>query len=86
MSEKKYMINQDLVIRDEDRALFSLSKMEIYKFNEEGYEILKFIYGEPVDYNEIYNHSTHIIGQNKDYLDAFLEKMLDNDIIQNVNV
>lgn len=38
---KHYRIDPDLIVREEDGSLFSLSRLQVYRFNEDGFAILR---------------------------------------------
>lgn len=80
--DSRFKINDDLVNREEDKALFSLSKMEIYKFNDEGYTILNFLINKIVSYTELKQYYSSFDDLDQDCFEEFLQTMLENEIIE----
>ncbi len=78
---KKFLkLNDKLIIRDDDKMLFSAHKMQIYKFNDRGFKIVSAIK------NNIPISLEHLMQLLKDeYTDIeindFIKKMIDNNIV-----
>lgn len=80
-----YKINEELIIRDDDKSLFSLENMEVYEFNEIGFKVIKIISEQKLDnYNDLEKQISDIDGADttdmKDFFDALLKhKIVIND-------
>ena len=75
-------INDQLIIREEDKMLFSASNMKIYKFNEKGFKLIKAIQENgKVSYKDLSETF------NKEFEDEELKnivnKMLENKVLIN---
>ena len=79
---KNYLkINENLIIREEDKMLFSAKNMQIYKFNEKGYEVIKIINSK----GEIREEELFSLLKEKyteDELKNLINKMVENNIIE----
>ncbi len=79
---KNYLkINENLIIREEDKMLFSAKNMQIYKFNEKGYEVVKIINSK----GEIREEELFSLLKEKyteDELKNLINKMVENNIIE----
>ena len=75
-------INDQLIIREEDKMLFSASNMKIYKFNEKGFKLIKAIQEKgKVSYKDLSETF------NKEFEDEELKnivnKMIENKVLIN---
>ena len=79
---KNYLkINENLIIREEDKMLFSAKNMQIYKFNEKGYEVVKIINSK----GEISEEELLSLLKEKyteDEIKNLINKMVKNNIIE----
>jgi len=76
-----YVVNDDLVMRDDDYSLFSLEEMEVYQFNEAGFKaILVFAEHEISEYDEWAKYAQTIDGidlsESREFWDALLESKI----------
>ena len=82
---KKYLkINKQLILREDDKMLFSAKDMKIYKFNDDSYKIIKYI----IDRGNITEEE--IITHFKDKYDLtsinyIIKKMIENSVIYESN-
>lgn len=74
----RYTINNDLVLRDNDKTLFSIEKMEIYRFNDEGFRILKSIESGNAG-DVLYADLSDI---QRDYIDEFITEIKSLNLIK----
>jgi hypothetical protein len=51
-TSKKFTLNTQHIARDTDRALFDPEKMQIYEFNEAGFELLGFFANNQLTFEE----------------------------------
>ena len=73
-------MNNNFIIRDEDKMLFSAKDMKIYRFNEKGFELIKKINnGNKIDIDELFNQINDKYGREE--YDNFIKKMAENNII-----
>ena len=69
-----------MIIREEDKMIFSAKKMQIYKFNDKGFNVVNFI-----NNNERVSIDSLLEALKEDYtedeLQSIVNKMIDNNII-----
>lgn len=75
-----YLINEKMILREEDKMVFSAHDMKIYKFNEKGFKVVKLIH----DNKQISRKKLFSL-LDKDYtneeIDNLITKMKNNNII-----
>ncbi|NBD33713.1 MAG: hypothetical protein GVY17_12305 [Cyanobacteria bacterium] len=71
----------NLVVRDEDSTLFDSSRLEIHKFNQEGYTLISGLLRKPMTMNEYLQFARE---NGVEELDAtsFLQKCIDSGLIE----
>ena len=77
----KYVINEKMVVRDEDKALFSLQEMKVYRFNDLGFQILMKIGYDGVDLDKLNDEMCKCLGITKEDLNRFIEKSVQNGVL-----
>lgn len=77
---KQCRLNQDLVFRESDKALFDVKKFKIYKFNEKGYALLSLL-GGIKDVIEWKQRATSKKLVTEEEFDRFVQKCEKNSII-----
>ena len=73
-------INEKMIIRDEDKMVFSAKNMKIFKFNDKGYRIVELINkNNRVEKDNIL--SLLDSEYSKEEFNHLIDKMIDNEII-----
>ncbi len=86
MDNYTFIMNDQFTIREEDKALFSLASMEIYKFNEMGYRMLSEMkaYG-PLTISSWKSRCKEKFQIDESDFNYFIEKLISKDIILQYN-
>ncbi len=50
---KKYLLNENLTIKDMDKVIFNYDTAELIKFNDTGFDLLKKILNEEIKNNNL---------------------------------
>ena len=79
---KKYLkINDSLILREEDSMLFSAKNMQIYKFNDKGFDVVKTI----IDNKELTKDDLYAKlkdNYTEEELNNLLDKMINTNIVE----
>ena len=79
---KKYLkINNSLILREEDSMLFSAKNMQIYKFNDKGFDVVKTI----IDNKELTKDDLYAKlkdNYTEEELNNLLDKMINTNIVE----
>lgn len=79
MEFKKLIFNENLILRESDYMLFSAKKMKIYKFTNDGFQIVQMIRSNPdIEKSEIISK----INIKEPELNYFIKKLIDNGIFK----
>ncbi|MCI9140671.1 MAG: hypothetical protein HFI78_13535 [Lachnospiraceae bacterium] len=78
-----YKINQDLIVRDDDKSLFSLENMEVYEFNEIGFQAILIVCNKQIESYEQWEYEVSIIeGADISEMREFWQGLIDNNILE----
>ncbi len=76
-----FRLNESFVVRENDRALFSVEKMRIFRFNRTGYALLELLLGGALSYKDWYAKASGMMPIPENDFQAFVEKALTNNVI-----
>ena len=73
-TQTKYSMNHDYILRPEDRSVFSVERMQIYQFNESGFDLLQFFAEESQTYEDWISYAHTINSCSEKYLKDFFDQ------------
>ncbi|WP_026504382.1 hypothetical protein [Butyrivibrio sp. NC3005] len=78
-----YRLNNQLIVREDDKSLFSLDKMEVYEFNEVGFEAINLIHNGNIEsYSQWEQEVKNIKGADVSEMKDFFQGLIDCNIIE----
>lgn len=74
-------LNDNIIIREEDKMIFSAQKMQMYKFNDKGFNLVKII----CDMKKIYKEDLFdMINKSDDYTEEEFNNIINKMIKYNI--
>lgn len=77
-----FKLNESYIKRESDRALFSVDKMQIFRFNKSGYALLELLLAGGLSYADWLKQAQAKMPIPEADFKTFVEKALANNVIQ----
>lgn len=81
-----FILNEELMVREDDESLFSLSNMEVYEFNKAGFDALMIIKNAKngISYDDWKKSAEKIDGIDSEEIHVFWDGLVEQGIIVEV--
>lgn len=81
-----FILNEELMVREDDKSLFSLSNMEVYEFNKAGFDALMIIKNTEngISYDDWEISAKKIDGIDSEEIHVFWDGLVEQGIIVEV--
>lgn len=75
-------IDNNMIMREKDKMIFSAKKMKIFKFNDRGFLIVKLLYvNKIIEERELFNMANNIEEISEEEFIYFIDKLIDSKVV-----
>ncbi len=75
-------MNSNIIMREKDKMIFSAQKMQMYKFNDKGFNVIKVLYDkQEINKEDLFNIINKIDNYTEEEFNNIINKMKEYNII-----